>query len=112
MMLHKGLTHERWFKLSLFEQLANVGMEIERAIKWEKKPGQKYNISAFERAVELLNLTIQDPKNWGARCRELLRARELLIDHFVCDNEYKTTPESWQDYFYPFAYAAAIQRGR
>ena len=42
---------------------------------------------AFERALELLSLTILDPKHKG-RLRELTRVREALIDYFVYDNEY------------------------
>jgi len=32
-MTHKGPTTEKWFKLSLAEQLANVGADLGRAIK-------------------------------------------------------------------------------
>jgi hypothetical protein len=62
-------------------------------------------------SLELLYLTINDPKN-KKRLKELLRMRETLIDYFVFDNEYKSTDELWQEYFYCFNYAAALQRGR
>ena len=109
-MIHAGLTHERWFKFTLLEQLANVGMDIERTIQWKKK-NSEYSRQAFERALELLDLTIADPKN-RKRLKEICRARYLLVDHFVYDNEYQSTDEEWQDYFYQFNYAAAIARGR
>ena len=51
-------------------------------------------------------------KNKGGKLKELVRVREALKDYFVYDNEYKTTEEFWQQYFYEFNYAAAIQRGR
>ncbi len=110
-MIHKDLTYERWFKFSLFEQLANVGMDIERTIRWKKDGDIKYSKQAFERALELLDLTIADHKN-KKRLREIVRAREALVDHFVYDNEYNTTDEQWQKYFYQFNYAAALERGR
>ncbi|MFZ5954417.1 MAG: hypothetical protein ACOYT8_04965 [Candidatus Dependentiae bacterium] len=109
-MIHKDLTHERWFKFTLFEQLANVGMDIERTIEWKNK-NSEYSRQAFERALELLDLTIADPKN-KKRLKELCRARYLLVDHFAFDNEYQSTDQEWQDYFYQFNYAAALARGR
>lgn len=112
MTIHKDVTLERWFKFSLFEQLANVGTDIERAIYWKENGNLNYSKQAFERALELLNLTITDPKNRGAKLKEIVRVRESLIDHFVYDNEYRTTDTLWQQYFFNFNYAAALQRGR
>lgn len=111
MIIHKELAAGRWFELSLMEQLANVGTDIERCIRWKKKGNLEYSQKAFERALELLTLTILDPKHKG-RLRELGRAREALIDYFMCDNEYNSTEEFWQNYFYQFNYAAALQKGR
>jgi hypothetical protein len=112
MRIHKDLTPERWFRFSLFEQLGNVGSDIERTIRWRNKGSAEDSQFAFERALELLSFTILDPKNKGTSLKELVRVREMLIDHFVYDNEYGTTDEFWQNYFFDFAYAAAIARGR
>lgn len=111
MTLHKNLAHGRWFKLGLIEQLANVGMDIERAIKWKQKKDSARSNQAFERALDLLNLSIIDPKN-KKRLKELTRTREALIDYFVYDNEYNSTDQIWINYFYPFNYAAALRRGK
>ena len=111
MIVHKDLASGRWFSFSLMEQLANIGMDIERTIRWKSKGDLEMSKQAFERALELLDLTVADPKNKG-RLREVLRTREALVDHFVYNNEYKTTDESWQNYFFAFNYAAALQRGR
>jgi hypothetical protein len=112
MKIHTNLTLQRWFKFSLLEQLANVGCDVERTIQWKNNGNSEYSKQAFERALELLDLTITDPKNKGATLKELVRTREALVDHFVYDNEYSTTDEIWQDYFFQFNYAAALQRGR
>ena len=112
MMAHQGLKPERWFQFSLFEQLANVGTDIERAIFWRKNDNPGHSQKAFERALELLNLTIADSKNKKGTLKELVRTREALIDYFMCDNEYGSTDKAWQDYFFAFNYAAALQRGR
>lgn len=102
---HKQLAAGRWQELSFFEQMANVGSEIERAIKWRKKGNTAYMTLAFERALELLDLTIKGTRN-KPKLRELTRVREALADHFAFDNTYRTTEKSWQSYFYCFTFAA------
>ena len=110
MIIHKGLEN-RWFELPLVEQLANVGTDLSRAFRWKKKGRLDMSQKAFERVLELLDFTIADPKN-RKRLKEVVRSRELLIDHFMFDNEYNTTEESWEKYFLQFNYAAAILRGK
>jgi hypothetical protein len=111
MRLHKELAAGRWLKLSLVEQLANVGMDIERAIQWKRKGNIELSNQAFERALDLLDLTIADPKHRG-RLKEITRTREALVDYFVYDNEYGSNDQLWQNYFYAFNYAAALKKGR
>jgi hypothetical protein len=111
MICHKELAQGRWFTLSLVEQLANVGADIGRTISWRKKGSKEYSEKAFERALELLSLTIQDPKHKG-RLKELVRMREVLIDYFMYDNQYGSSDELWENYFLAFNYAAAVRRGK
>ena len=98
----------RWFKFSLVEQMANIGAEIGRAINWNKK-SKKEGVAFFERGLELLDLTIEDPKN-RKRLKELLRVREALSDYFCFDNIYGSNDEKWNSYFYGFNYAASLNR--
>lgn len=109
---HSDLTPERWQKFSLMEQLANVGCDIGRTVKWKQRGDLDASQKAFGRALELLDLTIDDPKNKEKVLQDLLRDREMLIDHFVNGNTFNTTDEFWDDYFFKFCYAAAIERGR
>ena len=104
---HKNLADGQWKKLSFFEQMANVGSEVERAIKWKNKENLKYSRMAFERALELIDLTIADQKN-RKKLKELLRVRETLADYFAFKNEYGSTDKSWQNYFYAFNWAARV----
>lgn len=112
MTIHKDLASGKWFNLPLVEQLANVGSDVIRTISWRKKGNQLYSNQAFERALELLDLTIADTKNRGSALRELTRCREVLVDYFVYDNQYGSNDELWQNYFLAFNYATAVQRGR
>ena len=106
-MQHKELASGRWQQLTLVEQIANIGSEVHRMISWREKNAQ-YSKAAFERALELLDLTLADPKN-RYRLKEICRVREALVD-FALDNEYSTTAEFWEKYFLAFNYAA--RRGR
>ena len=108
--VHRELAAGRWFEMPLVEQMANVGSEIERTIAWRGR-NQRNSAAAFDRALELLDLTIADPRHRG-RLRELARVREALADHFAFENRYGSTDESWHRYFHAFAYAAALRRGR
>jgi hypothetical protein len=108
---HKDLAQGRWYTLSLMEQLANVGSDVGRAIRWKNSGDMEYSNNAILRALELVDLTIADPKN-RKRLKEVCRTRELLVDYFFFDNIYSSSDEAWESYFYQFNYAAALQRGR
>lgn len=102
---HKNLAAGRWNSLSFCEQMANVGSEVERAIKWREKRNAQYSHMAFERALELLDLTVADEKN-RKRLKELLRLREMLADYFAFDNVYRSSDRNFQNYFSAFNFAA------
>ena len=104
---HKNLAAGQWQNLSFFEQMANIGSEVERAIKWNNKNNKEYGRLAFERALELLDFTIDDGRN-NTRLKELLRLREVLVDYFAFNNEYKSSDKKWQTYFYGFNYASRL----
>jgi galactokinase/mevalonate kinase-like predicted kinase len=106
---HKDLAKGKWKKLSFAEQMANIGSEIERTISWKRKGHREISNRAFERALELLDLTIADPKN-RPRLKELIRVREAVSDHFFFNNDYRSSPESWQRYFGSFLIAARRNR--
>ena len=105
---HKKLAGGNWQKLSLVKQMANIGSEVERAIRWKNKNKPDIAGRALERALELFDLTIADKKN-VKRLKEIARSRELLVDFFIGGNSYKCTDEFWQKYFYSFNYASRLQ---
>ncbi len=109
---HKELASGRWFELSFFEQMANIGSEVERALKWRWK-NDKYFKHSIERALELLGLTIDDKKNKSvfSRLKELTRLYEVLVDYFYFDNQYGSSDELWRKYFNAFTYAVSLKRG-
>lgn len=102
---HKELSEGKWQTMSFLEQMGNIGSEVSRCIKWKNKNDKKNSAFAFERALELLDMTIQDPKNIK-RLRELTRVRETFIDYIEYGNQYHATDLQWEKYFLAFGYAA------
>lgn len=100
---HKQQAEGAWMQNSLLFQMANIGSEVSRTLKWQSK-NPEIARRAFERSLELFDLTIADKKNM-ARLKEILRARELWIDFFAYDNFHQSTREQWEKYFLPFAVA-------
>ncbi len=109
--VHRELAAGRWRELTFFEQMANIGSEVERTIRWKGKGRTDVGLRAMERALELLDMTVDDPKN-RSRLRELTRVREALADHMFFDNEYASTDLSWQRYFLHFTWGARAAAGR
>jgi len=108
---HRELAAGRWWKLSLAEQLGNVGSEVSRATRWASR-NPEIARAAFWRALELLDLTLADPRLLAspARLREIARAREVAADFFAGSNEYGSTAASLQKYFDAYAMAARASR--
>jgi len=102
---HKTLAAGRWFTLSLAEQLGNVGSEVGRAVAgWQRNDVHKTE-HALDRALELLDLTLEDSR-WKGRRKEIARAREVLCGVFYDGETYNTTPADLEKYFFQFALAA------
>jgi hypothetical protein len=105
---HRELAAGRWGTFSLAEQLGNVGSEVGRMLRAQGRD-ERLMTGAFERALELLDLTLADPR-WRDRLREIARARELLCDAATGGTEYGTTLEDLDRYFFAFAVAARASR--
>ena len=101
---HSELASGRWARMPLAEQMANIGSEVERALNWQAKSNAEYTKKAFERALELLDLTMASVTNY-AHIREVARLREAIADYFFGSNECNSTGASWRKYFMPFYYS-------
>lgn len=102
---HKELAAGKWEKLSLLEQMANIGSEVERALNWRKKNNSDYSRKSFERALELIDLTLSSPGS-SVHFKEIARVREAIVDYFFGLNQFMSTEASWRSYFSHFTYAA------
>ena len=106
--MHEGLASGGWERLSLAEQLGNVGSEVLRASRSEGKDEKSF-WPAVERALELFDLTLQDPR-WKGRRREIGRAREVFCDAVYGGKLYKSSLPDLVRYFDVFALAAQSKR--
>lgn len=110
MSMHGGLAAGRWQTLTLAEQLGNIGSEVGRAIRARERDDALRFEGAFDRALELFDLSLADRRWTGPRLREIARAREVTCDFLVGENDYGSTAESLDRYFLQFAIAARRSR--
>jgi hypothetical protein len=101
---HQGLAAGRWQKLSLCEQMGNIGSEVSRALRWRDKDKKLYE-GAVTRALELFDFTLEDPR-WRGRLYEISRAREVFLDAVFGGQEYKSTLADLDKYFLHFGFCA------
>ena len=100
---HKELAAGRWQEMPLALQMANIGSEVERALNWRAKNNAAYSLKAAERALELMDLTLDSVKGLP-KLKEVARVREALVDYFFGENEYGFTDEALRRYFFNFTY--------
>jgi hypothetical protein len=81
---HKGLTLEKWSRLSCQSQIMNIGAELSRAQNWQNLNKRDRTTECIARAIKLLDLTVQD-KRWEDKLKELLRIREALGYFYISD---------------------------
>lgn len=109
-MFHKELSQGGWGRFTLLEQLGNIGSEVGRAARYKGKDEEAF-YQAAKRALELFDLTLQDPR-WKGRLREIARAREVFCDAvWNCGKLYKSNLKDLEDYFFRFAYTARFRQG-
>lgn len=109
MAQHQELADRRWKTLSFSEQMSNIGAEVGRSLNWKKKGNDEQSRRAFDRGLELFDLTIADIR-WKDRLKEIARAREVVCDFLVGQNTFQSTAESIDNYFWPFGVAARTGR--
>ena len=103
---HADLAAGRWRALTLAEQLANVGSEVDRSITaWGTHRSDRFD-RALARALELFDLTARDDRWRGHRRREILRSREEFCRLFFDENAPPDAARSLSAYFLRFAILA------
>lgn len=95
--------------MSLAEQLGNVGSEYERAQRWKQRNEPIHFQKAFDRMLELLDLTIADKRWRNHRLKELTRLREVICEEMLSENREPPMPDL-RNYFLYFGILARKDR--
>jgi hypothetical protein len=111
---HPELAAGRWRSLTLAEQLAHVGSEVDRTIRASEAGRADRFDRALARALELFDLTAADGRWRGPRLREILRLREEFCRLFFEDAYDPDSARGLRAYFLRFAVLAgnAKRKGR
>ena len=109
---HPDLAAGRWLTFSLATQLGNVGSEYDRALRWKKHGDKERFDHAFARMLELLDLTIADPRWKNHRLKELTRLREVICDELYSDVPEFGHPSDLRQYFLYFGILARSERDK
>ena len=111
-MSNYQIDRERWAKLDLIEQLANIGAEVGRAIQARKNGREERVEGAIARALDLFSATTEQlviEKSY--RLKEVLRARDEFLKLFYEDT-FADDADSIERYFMQFAFMARARRDK
>lgn len=75
---HKSLTQDKWAKFSTREQVLMIASEILRAKNWLEHKDIETTLNCYERALELIDLTVNNSRINLEQRRRLLQLREAL----------------------------------
>ena len=101
---------ERWAKMTINEQMGNIGSEVGRAII-AYRTGNKDRVDrAIDRAVDLFSATVEAlvGTKHSYRLREVLRAREEFLRLFF-DGTFESDADKIERYFMNYAFAARFE---
>ena len=87
-----------WAQLSLAEQMVNIGTEVRRAMKAQKKGNDERMKNECLMAINMLALSISDEKNIFRR-GELMLAQRVLLDYFFENNSFGSTEQQITNYY-------------
>ncbi len=97
---HQELANGGWAAMPFCLQMGNLGSEVSRSLKWYGKNEKRFN-AAFNRALELFDLTIECAVDQTSRLKEICRAREEFCDYFL-GNSWGTDPDKMLRYYDQF----------
>jgi hypothetical protein len=101
--IHSNELREKWKDYPIEFQMANIGSEVSRALKWITKGNALRADKAIDRALELFDFTIESNAGNPFRLMEILKAREEFCDYFFGNNSWHTDADKMQKYYDGFA---------
>jgi len=106
------MDREKWAKLTICEQLGNIGAEVGRAISAKRNGYDTRMEGAINRALDLFLATIEvliKEKTYIHRAKEVIRARDEFMSLFYNDYFDEEEADKIERYFMNFAYIARMR---
>jgi len=106
------MDREKWAKLTICEQLGNIGSEVGRAINYKRNGDDDRMEGAINRALDLFLATIEvliKEKTYIHRAKEVIRMRDEFMSLFYHDHFDEKEAHKIECYFMNFAYIARTQ---
>ncbi len=91
-VFHPNLTQEKWNDADRAFQVLSIFAELNRCRGRFARDDLTNGRHSLDRCLELIDLTIRDPRWTGGRRHELLRFREAVGALYVGSDEIRTTP--------------------
>lgn len=101
-----------WTRMSLAEQLGNVGSEFDRAVRWRQKNQARLAMNAALRALDQLDRTLSDERHAGPPRKELARLRDEVCKELFENRVNNQSSYNLQKYFLSMAILAQRNKGR
>lgn len=107
---------DRWAEMPFIAQMANIGSEVGRTLKWKRRGNASMARSAFVRALDLFDLTISVGRmnepflSRDSMLKEVIRARDQFCEEYLSDDSDALLPSD--KYFSHFAKAYAFRFSR
>ena len=100
----------RWAKMTINEQMGNIGSEVGRAIIARRNGNKAREDRAIDRAIDLFSATAEAlvGTKYSYRLKEVLRAREEFLRLFF-DGTFESDADKIERYFMDYAYAARYE---
>ncbi len=95
-----SVLREKWFELSLVQQMINIGNEVKRGLKFYSDTDKRNMF--FQKAIQYTKLTMEDSKNAHV-LPELLISKEVLEDYFG-EHNLACTGEQISRYYQAYQY--------
>jgi len=101
------IDRERWAKMTMNEQMGNIGSEVGRAIIAHRNGNKDREDRAIDRAIDLFSATVEVlvGTEYSYRLKEVLRAREEFLRLFF-DGTFESDADKIEQYFMNYAFAA------
>lgn len=95
-----SVLNDKWFELSLVQQMVNIGNEVKRALKYSSDANKKNMF--LNKAIQYTQLTMEDPQNAHV-LPELQISKEVLED-YCGEHNLACTGEQINRYYQAYQY--------